>query len=145
MLWKEKAPIGWYPIGANAKRLTVVHSKSISHKGCTNRLDVYKRQTYAYETFTLTQERGRRFRIDADVVDDSGFGFAAANAVAEMCIRDSNSGVWYAFFKCDCDYVAGWGSTRNEALDDAAEAWNRTTRTEAWKRKKGMEGRRWHC
>lgn len=60
-------------------------------------------------------------------------------------ITTPNSGVWYAFFKCDCDYVAGWGSTRNEALDDATEAWNRTTRTEAWKRKKGMEGRRWHC
>lgn len=40
--------------------------------------------TYSYETFTLTQERGRRFRIDADVVDDSGFGFAAANAAAEF-------------------------------------------------------------
>ena len=40
--------------------------------------------TYAYETFTLTQERGRRFRIDADVVDDSGFGLAAANVAAEF-------------------------------------------------------------
>lgn len=40
--------------------------------------------TYAYETFTLTQERGRRFRIDAIDVDESGFGFAAANAAAEF-------------------------------------------------------------
>ena len=40
--------------------------------------------TYTYETFTLTQERGRRFRIDAIDVDESGFGFAAANAAAEF-------------------------------------------------------------
>lgn len=40
--------------------------------------------TYAYETFTLTQERGRRFRIDDIDVDESGFGFAAANAAAEF-------------------------------------------------------------
>ncbi len=40
--------------------------------------------TYAYETFTLTQDRGRRFRIDAVDVDESGFGLAAANVAAEF-------------------------------------------------------------
>lgn len=40
--------------------------------------------TYAYETFTLTQDRGRRFRIDAIDVDESGFGLAAANVAAEF-------------------------------------------------------------
>lgn len=37
-------------------------------------------------------------------------------------ITTPNGGVWDAFFKCDCDYIAGYGSTRNESLDDAAEA-----------------------
>ncbi len=40
--------------------------------------------TYAYETFSLTQDRGRRFRIDAIDVDESGFGLAAANVAAEF-------------------------------------------------------------
>lgn len=40
--------------------------------------------TYAYETFSLTQDRGRRFRIDAVDVDESGFGLAAANVAAEF-------------------------------------------------------------
>lgn len=40
--------------------------------------------TYAFETFTLTQDRGRRFRIDAVDVDESGFGLAAANVAAEF-------------------------------------------------------------
>lgn len=40
--------------------------------------------TYAYETFALTQDRGRRFRIDAVDVDESGFGLAAANVAAEF-------------------------------------------------------------
>lgn len=40
--------------------------------------------TYAYETFNLTQDRGRRFRIDAIDVDESGFGTAAANVAAEF-------------------------------------------------------------
>lgn len=40
--------------------------------------------TYAYETFSLTQDRGRRFRIDALDVDESGFGLAAANVAAEF-------------------------------------------------------------
>ena len=40
--------------------------------------------TYAYETFALTQDRGRRFRIDAIDVDESGFGLAAANVAAEF-------------------------------------------------------------
>lgn len=51
-------------------------------------------------------------------------------------ITTPNSGAWDAFFKCDCGYVAGLGSTRNEALDDAAEVWNRIIRTKAWNRKK---------
>lgn len=40
-------------------------------------------------------------------------------------ITTPDGGVWVAFFKCDCDYVTGWGSTRNEALDGVAKAWNR--------------------
>ncbi len=40
--------------------------------------------TYSFETFTLTQDRGRRFRIDAIDVDESGFGLAAANVAAEF-------------------------------------------------------------
>lgn len=40
--------------------------------------------TYSFETFTLTQDRGRRFRIDAIDVDESGFGMAAANVAAEF-------------------------------------------------------------
>ncbi len=40
--------------------------------------------TYAFETFTLSQDRGRRFRIDAVDVDESGFGLAAANVAAEF-------------------------------------------------------------
>ncbi len=40
--------------------------------------------TYSYETMTLTQDRGRRFRIDALDVDESNFGLAAANVAAEF-------------------------------------------------------------
>ncbi len=40
--------------------------------------------TYSFETFALTQDRGRRFRIDAIDVDESGFGLAAANVAAEF-------------------------------------------------------------
>lgn len=40
--------------------------------------------TYSYETFTLTQDRGRRFRIDALDVDETGFGLAAANVASEF-------------------------------------------------------------
>ena len=40
--------------------------------------------TYSFETFALSQDRGRRFRIDAVDVDESGFGLAAANVAAEF-------------------------------------------------------------
>lgn len=40
--------------------------------------------TYAYETATLSQDRGRRFRIDALDVDETGFALAAANVAAEF-------------------------------------------------------------
>ena len=40
--------------------------------------------TYSYETFTLTQDRGRRFRIDAIDVDENSFGLAAANVASEF-------------------------------------------------------------
>lgn len=40
--------------------------------------------TYSFETFALTQDRGRRFRIDAIDVDESGFGLAAATVASEF-------------------------------------------------------------
>ena len=40
--------------------------------------------TYSYETMTMSQDRGRRFRIDALDVDESGFSLAAANVAAEF-------------------------------------------------------------
>lgn len=40
--------------------------------------------TYSYETMTMSQDRGRRFRIDALDVDESGFALAAANVAAEF-------------------------------------------------------------
>ncbi len=40
--------------------------------------------TYSYETMTMTKDRGRRFRIDALDVDETGFGLAAANVAAEF-------------------------------------------------------------
>ncbi len=40
--------------------------------------------TYSFETHKLTQDRGRRFRIDAMDVDESGFGLAAANVASEF-------------------------------------------------------------
>lgn len=40
--------------------------------------------TYSYETMTLSQDRGRRFRIDALDVDETGFGVAAANVASEF-------------------------------------------------------------
>ncbi|MGN0688072.1 MAG: hypothetical protein ACI4KA_08210 [Oscillospiraceae bacterium] len=40
--------------------------------------------TYSFETFALSQDRGRRFRIDAVDVDESGFGLAAANVASEF-------------------------------------------------------------
>ena len=48
-------------------------------EGCTGGV-----VTCAYETFTLTQDRGRRFRIDAIDADEDGFGLAAANVAAEF-------------------------------------------------------------
>ncbi len=39
---------------------------------------------YSYETMTLSQDRGRRFRIDALDVDETGFGLAAANVASEF-------------------------------------------------------------
>ena len=40
--------------------------------------------TYSYETMTMSQDRGRRFRIDAVDADESGFGLAEANVAAEL-------------------------------------------------------------
>lgn len=40
--------------------------------------------TYSYETMTMSQDRGRRFRIDALDVDESGFSLAAANVASEF-------------------------------------------------------------
>lgn len=40
--------------------------------------------TYGFETHKLTQDRSRRFRLDAMDVDESGFGLAAANVASEF-------------------------------------------------------------
>ena len=40
--------------------------------------------TYSFETFTLTQDRGRRFRIDAIDVDEASFGLTAATVASEF-------------------------------------------------------------
>lgn len=40
--------------------------------------------TFAYETMTMTQDRGRRFRLDAMDVDETAFGMTAANVVSEF-------------------------------------------------------------
>ena len=40
--------------------------------------------TYSYETMTMSMDRGRRFRIDALDVDESGFALAAANVASEF-------------------------------------------------------------
>lgn len=40
--------------------------------------------TYSFDTYALSQDRGRRFRIDALDVDESGFGLVAANVAAEF-------------------------------------------------------------
>ena len=40
--------------------------------------------TYSYETMTMSQDRGRRFRIDALDVDETGFTLAAANVASEF-------------------------------------------------------------
>lgn len=40
--------------------------------------------TYSYETMAMSMDRGRRFRIDALDVDESGFALAAANVASEF-------------------------------------------------------------
>ena len=40
--------------------------------------------TYSYETMSMSMDRGRRFRIDALDVDESGFAVAAANVASEF-------------------------------------------------------------
>lgn len=40
--------------------------------------------TYSFETFTLSQDRGRRFRIDAIDVDEASFGLTAATVASEF-------------------------------------------------------------
>lgn len=40
--------------------------------------------TYGYETFTMSQDRGRRFRLDAMDVDETSFGLAAASVASEF-------------------------------------------------------------
>ena len=59
---------------------------SLQGLGSYSRSDGYSEGavTYTFETFTLSQDRGRRFRIDALDVDESGFGLAAANVAAEF-------------------------------------------------------------
>ncbi|MCI5579145.1 MAG: hypothetical protein MR364_06555, partial [Oscillospiraceae bacterium] len=54
--------------------------------GTYNRTDGYTTNpiTYTYETRVLTMDRGKRLRIDALDVDETGFGLAAANIAAEF-------------------------------------------------------------
>ena len=40
--------------------------------------------TFGFETHKLTQDRGRRFRLDAMDVDETNFGVAAANVASEF-------------------------------------------------------------
>lgn len=40
--------------------------------------------TFGYETMTMTQDRGRRFRLDAMDVDETAFGMTAANVISEF-------------------------------------------------------------
>lgn len=40
--------------------------------------------TYGFETHKLSQDRGRRFRLDAMDVDETNFGMAAANVASEF-------------------------------------------------------------
>ncbi|NLJ16866.1 MAG: hypothetical protein GX346_07030 [Clostridiales bacterium] len=40
--------------------------------------------TYSFQTMKLTKDRGRRFRLDAIDVDESGFALAAANVASEF-------------------------------------------------------------
>ncbi|MCH5207504.1 MAG: hypothetical protein J1F04_01360 [Oscillospiraceae bacterium] len=40
--------------------------------------------TYSYETMSMSMDRGRRFRIDALDVDETGFAVAAANVASEF-------------------------------------------------------------
>lgn len=40
--------------------------------------------TFAYETHTMTQDRGRTFQLDAMDVDETNFGIAAANVMSEF-------------------------------------------------------------
>ena len=40
--------------------------------------------TFAYETLSMTQDRGRRFRLDAMDVDETGFALTAANVASSF-------------------------------------------------------------
>ncbi len=40
--------------------------------------------TFSYQTMTMSQDRGRRFRIDAMDVDETAFGLTAANVASEF-------------------------------------------------------------
>ncbi|MFD1954293.1 hypothetical protein ACFSL6_08915 [Paenibacillus thailandensis] len=40
--------------------------------------------TFGYQTHTLTQDRGRTFQLDANDVDETNFGIAAANVMSEF-------------------------------------------------------------
>lgn len=54
--------------------------------GTYNRTDGYTTNpiTYSYETRVMSMDRGKRLRIDALDVDETGFGLAAANIAAEF-------------------------------------------------------------
>lgn len=54
--------------------------------GTYNRTDGYTTNpiTYTYETRVMSMDRGKRLRIDALDVDETGFGLAAANIAAEF-------------------------------------------------------------
>ena len=87
----EGATSGW--MEENASQVTYnggseikLPKMSLRGLGSHDRVEGYAggAVTCACETFTLTQDRGRRFRIDAIDVDEDGFGLAAANVAAEF-------------------------------------------------------------
>ncbi len=87
----EGATSGW--MEENAKQVIYNGGNEIKlPKMSLNGLGDYDRDsgyvdgavTYSFQTLKMGKDRGRRFRIDAIDVDESGFGLAAANVASEF-------------------------------------------------------------